>query len=392
MTRRVALVVPGRFHAFDLGRALLARGDDVLLLTNYPGRVVERFGFPAARTRSFLAHGLLHRAAIRLPAGQRLAEAALHRAFGAWAARTLRDQPFDVVHCWSGVSEEVLRDRRVRGLKVLTRGSAHIAAQRRLLDEEERRAGVPIDKPSDWIVEREEREYDLADRIRVISSFARRTFLEHGCAPDRLIESPLATPIEQFRPAAGVVEARARRLRAGEPLRVLYVGALTCRKGLLDLVAAADQVARDARVRLVGAPTSESGPLLRRLPPAVEVLGHRPQRELPAHHAWADLFVFPTIEDGFAIVLAQAAGAGLPLITTPNCGGPELLSQGAAVWEVPIRAPGAIVDRLRWADANRDELASLVEASGQALRPRSWAQVAAELQERCAAAASGAGA
>ena len=45
------------------------------------------------------------------------------------------------------------------------------------------------------------------------------------------------------------------------------------------------------------------------------VVGKEPQDELRNHYSWADVFIFPTIEDGFATVLTQAASAGLPLIS-----------------------------------------------------------------------------
>src|SRR5688500_8529662 len=60
---KIAIVVHGRFHAFNLARALLERGHEVTLFTNYPKWAVERFHFPAERVRSFWVHGVLTRAA-----------------------------------------------------------------------------------------------------------------------------------------------------------------------------------------------------------------------------------------------------------------------------------------------------------------------------------------
>ena len=137
---RIALVIPGRFHGFDLARALLARGHDVTVLTNYPKSVVEGFGVPAARVRSFLGHGAFVRGYGQL---SRLlpmpsSESWSLEMFGRWAARELRGTPWDIVHCWSGASEELLEDGRVSaGCRLLMRGSAHIDVQSRLLIDEE---------------------------------------------------------------------------------------------------------------------------------------------------------------------------------------------------------------------------------------------------------------
>ena len=89
---KIAIVVQGRFHAFDLARELLQLGHDVTLFTNYPRWAVERFDVPGKRVQSFWMHGVLSRASAKLPdrtclAGAR--EAFLHRLFGRWASSRL---------------------------------------------------------------------------------------------------------------------------------------------------------------------------------------------------------------------------------------------------------------------------------------------------------------
>ena len=64
---KIAIVVHGRFHGFDLARALMERGHDVTVFTNYPTWAVARFGIPPAHSRCFPMHGLLSRVVGRLP-------------------------------------------------------------------------------------------------------------------------------------------------------------------------------------------------------------------------------------------------------------------------------------------------------------------------------------
>lgn len=384
---RIAMVVHGRFHAFDLARALLDRGHAVTLLTNHPPASPARFGIPPARVVSGWPEGLVDRVAGRL-AGQGLCpypEPLLCTWFGRWAAARLAGTRWDVVHCWSGIAEEPFRALAgASGMRLLVRGSSHIRAQAGILADEARRVGRPVPGPSPWMMAREEREYALADRIRVSSQFAYRTFLEAGVPAEKLWLLPLGTSVAAFRPAPAVVEARRRRLAAGDPLRVLYVGALSFRKGVWDLAAVARQLPASAfRVRLVGATPPEGRGIVAALPGHVEVVPAQPQAALPAQYAWADLFLFPTLEDGFAVVLAQAAAAGLPIITTPHCAGPDLLAEGETGWIVPIRAPGAILERLAWCAHHRDALAAMAGRIGATYRPRDWADVAAEFERAC---------
>ena len=63
----------------------------------------------------------------------------------------------------------------------------------------------------------------------------------------------------------------------------------------------------------------------------------------------SDLFVFPSIEDGFALVVAEAMVCGLPVITTPNTGASDLIVGGENGEIVPIRDSQAIADAvLKW--------------------------------------------
>jgi len=382
---KIAVVVHGRFHAFDLARGLIERGHDLTVFTNYPKRAAARFGLPAGRVRSFSMHGVLGRAvaATRSAALGRGFEAYGHPLFGRWAAGEVAREPWDVVHCWSGVAEETLRAEVPSSpLRLLVRGSSHIAVQRRLLREEEARVSVPLDQPSDWIVEREIREYGLADHLIVLSSFARDSFIEQGIDPAKISRLSLGVRVEAFRPSPAAVAARAARVRRGDRLRVLFVGALSYRKGLWDLaqVIASLDPAR-FEFELVGKIFPEAEDLAGSLGPEVRIPGKVAQSELPRHYEQGDVFLFPTIEDGFAVVLAQAKAAGLPIITTPNGAGYDLVQSERDGWVVPIRDADAMVARLRWCDEHRAALAAMVDAGGTEIRSRSWTDVAAEYEE-----------
>jgi glycosyltransferase involved in cell wall biosynthesis len=386
---KIAIVVQGRFHAFDLARELAGRGHEVTLFTNYPRWAVGSFDLPGVRVRSFWVHGLLSRANDKLPSSALATarEAALHRLFGRWASAQLSKEHWDVVHIWSGVAEEALRmlARRPSTTALLMRGSAHIRTQARLLREEEARTGVPQDCPSDWMIAREEREYALADGVVVLSTFARDSFIDEGVTEDRLRISPLGASLSTFRPSKTVIDERRQRILSGAPLRVLYVGALSFRKGLWDLATVARRMQGSGiQFQLVGPRSPEVGPLLADLQGQVTVTPKRPQATLPGVYAWADLFIFPTLEDGYAMVLAQAAASALPTLTTTNCSGPDLIREGETGWVVPIRSPELLIERLQWCDTHRPELADMVDRLYTRFQPRDWAAAAADFEALCA--------
>lgn len=384
MRLKIAVVVHGRFHAFDLARALLARGHDVVVFTNYPRWAAARFGLPHERVKSFWVHGALTRAARRLHAAGvlRSGDGWAHPVFGRWAWARVRRERWDVVHAWSGVAEETLRGwARRPGACVLMRGSAHVRAQARLLEEEERRTGVALDRPSSWMIAREEREYALAGAIAVPSSFAYETFVREGVPAQKLWLLPLGVSVDGFRPGPEVVDARCARILSGQPIRVLNVGTFSFQKGMWDMAAAIRELRGDRfEFRFVGPVAPEAARLSGELSRAATFVPKRPQRELPLAYAWGDVFTLPTIQDGFQTVLGQAAASALPILTTPHGAGRDLVLEGLNGWVVPPRAPGALIERLRWCDAHRAELAALVRRMYERHQPRDWAEVAADFE------------
>jgi glycosyltransferase involved in cell wall biosynthesis len=381
---KIAIVVQGRFHAFDLARALIARGHDVTVFTNYPGWAAARFGLPTSRVRSFVAHGVAARLTERLSryTGLPVPEAWLHSAFGRWASRDVGRESWDVIHCWSGVSEELLASRPANaGVTILMRGSAHVDVHRSLLEDEQRRTGVRLEMPSDWMVARERREYGLADHIAALSTFARDSFLSQGVSGDHVSTLSLGVDLSAFRPARDVIDRRCARIAGGSPLRVLYAGAVSFQKGLWDLLAATRAlVAQPIEFTLVGVQTREARPLLSELGPNVRSIGPVPQNELPHQYARSDVFLYPTIQDGFSLVLAQATASGLPAIATTNCSAPDLLREGSDGWVLPIRRPDLIVERLAWCLSHRLELAEMVRRAYEHATPRDWSEVAADFE------------
>jgi glycosyltransferase involved in cell wall biosynthesis len=109
---------------------------------------------------------------------------------------------------------------------------------------------------------------------------------------------------------------------------------------------------------------------------AIEIRPRVPEAELAAAYAQADVFIFTTIQDGFAAVLLQAATAGLPVLATKNCSAPDFVVEGETGWTVAIRDSDAFIQRLLWCDANRPALARMALASGGGDHGRDWSQMA----------------
>jgi glycosyltransferase involved in cell wall biosynthesis len=371
---KIAFVVQGRFYIFDLARELIQQGVDVTVLTNYPKFIAERFGVPRERVRNCVAHGVATRLLYMVDPRRRL-EPMLHRWFSQWARSALRADHYTMIQCLSGVAEEVFASRPSNGaVRALVRGSSHIDAQETLLRLEEQRAAKRIDKPTPWMMAREKREYEAADVVFVLSSFAYDSFLERGFPRERLRLLPLGSNAAVSSKAS--IEERCRRIESCQRLRVLCVGTFSYRKGALDLVDIARSTSSQFDFMFVGAVTPETWSLQARARQFIRFVPRQRREQLDECYAWADVFIFPTIEDGFAAVLAEAQGAGLPILATTNCAASDIVSDNETGWVLPIRNPQAFVDRLRWCDANRQRLVEMVRSVSREMRD--WSDVARE--------------
>src|SRR5205085_12590480 len=147
---------------------------------------------------------------------------------------------------------------------------------------------------------------------------------------------------------------------------VAAVGSHEFRKGTPYWLEAWRQAASpDADLHLIG-PLRLGKPFVDRYAGQFRHTPHLPKRELAAHYAGADLLAFPTLGDGFGLVMQEAMCCGTPVVTTPCGGGPECITDGVDGWIVPPRDIDALVERLRDCAAQRGHLHDM----GRAARAR----------------------
>jgi glycosyltransferase involved in cell wall biosynthesis len=182
-------------------------------------------------------------------------------------------------------------------------------------------------------------ECALADRILTFSSFHTRTFVEMGIEKAKFIEVPLGVDFSLFRPNGALQRAPDRRFR------VLFVGQITQRKGLSYLVEGFQKAhIPDSELLLVGDIRGTDSPW--RDVPGVRHLPAQLRTALPAIYAAADVFVMPSLIEGFCLTAMEAMASGLPTIVTPNAFGDAVVRDGVEGWTVPIRDSDAIAECL----------------------------------------------
>lgn len=214
---------------------------------------------------------------------------------------------------------------------------------------------VPKDEP-DAYWDRVRQEWSEAQWVIVNSDFSRTALIEQGVDPAKLVVIPLAyeSPGVLPNPVAKGVRAK---------LTVLWLGNVIIRKGIQYLRDAALALQKLDIEFLVAGSIGINAERLNDFPSNVRFLGKtsgEPKLELFRN---ADVFVLPTISDGFAITQIEAVTFGVPVIATPNCG--RVVTDGVDGYVIPVRNSEALAQRIETLYKDRDLLRSMSVAAVQ---------------------------
>lgn len=214
---------------------------------------------------------------------------------------------------------------------------------------------------SDEKLQRKDDELRLANEIIVASSFTRQT----------LALAPQPTAKIRMVPYGAPVPVQEPHARSQGKLKVLFVGILSQRKGIAYLFDAVRQMKGAVDLTLVGkppvmCPALENELKVHRWIPSLP--HYRILDEMDAH----DVLVFPSLFEGFGLVLLEALSRGVPVITTPHTAGPDIITEGVDGFIVPIRSSHAIVEKLELLDRDRVRLRTMSQAALETARRCTW--------------------
>jgi len=258
-----------------------------------------------------------------------------------WGSRKyLKDADVLLVRSGAGQSGAIRRARR-NGLAIVTDQSiAHPAFMHEALREEFARFGMPAGyNPRADLWKLVLRDCDDADLLQVNSDFVKKTFSQQGYPAHKVRVAYLGVREDFF--------DLKRDYRIDGPVRILFTGNFDIRKGvriLLEAIRRCRASGLDVRLQLIG--NLDNGVSCLE-PGDDQFFTHTPfapLKQVAAALADADLFVFPTFAEGSSRSAMEAAAAGLPVVTTENCGLP-LEHEKSAIY-VPAGESGALADAI----------------------------------------------
>jgi glycosyltransferase involved in cell wall biosynthesis len=265
-----------------------------------------------------------------------------------WAKGLL--QPGDNVISSCGFANECFKfARRQGGRTFLEGGNSHPDSFWSIVSEELKRWKSPYTPIARHHYQRSLVTVEHTDYVLSLSTFVTRSFLERGFESKRILQGFYPVDLSAFTPAT---TPRPK----GRPLTIISTGRLSLRKGTPYLLEAFRIVRRkhpSARLLLRDDLEDNIHPVMAKYRdlPIEWIPGVRHHTQLADRLREADVFVLPSLEDGFAFTVVEALACGLPVITTPNTGASDFVESDKSGEIVPIRDPGATAEAvLKWAE------------------------------------------
>ncbi|KAF3884589.1 MULTISPECIES: glycosyltransferase family 4 protein [Nostocales] len=256
----------------------------------------------------------------------------------------------NTIYGFNSACLELFEYAKKRGIRcVLDQTLAEWSLVHKLLLEEEQRwpgwslSPFKVGEADLELLEREQREQDLADRIICGSSFVKNSLIARGVDGEKISVLPLGRLKERSLIQNSYLKSVQQN--DDETLKILFVGSVNLRKGIPYLLKALKQIKGKISFtcKVVGS-LEINYQRVTEYSDVCTFLGRVPRAEMKDLYNWADVFVLPSICEGSAMVTYEALLAGIPTITTDNSG--SIVRDGIDGAIVPIREIDAIANQL----------------------------------------------
>jgi glycosyltransferase involved in cell wall biosynthesis len=230
-------------------------------------------------------------------------------------------------------------------------------------------------KDSNEKLERKDTELAKATKIMVASSFTAQSLKDY---PGKLVTPQVIT--YGFPSVASKLTRPARgRVTKEQPLRLLFVGGLSQRKGIADLFASVKILGAAVSLTVIGGKVTESCSILDK-----ELARHRwipslPHERILEEMRAHDVFVFPSLFEGFGLVITEAMSQGTPVITTDRTAGPDLITHEEDGWLIKAGSTEALVQQLEKLVAHPEAVTAAGILAWKTAAARPWSVYGREL-------------
>jgi hypothetical protein len=220
---------------------------------------------------------------------------------------------------------------------------------------------------------KKDRELALADVIFVASTFTKKTLEEYAGNLPEIKVIPYGFP--------EVTHKKKYPPLADRKLKILFIGGLSQRKGLSYLFEAVEGMQNKVELTIVGHKSVANCDALNLALEKHQWIPSLAHDQVLACMREHDVFVFPSLFEGFGLVITEAMSQGIPVITTERTAGPDLIKDGEDGWIVPAGSSKALKEIITQILEKPEILEQLGLAAQNKAKTRPWSVYGQEMAD-----------
>lgn len=199
---------------------------------------------------------------------------------------------------------------------------------------------------------RRDEELYLTDFIICNSTFTMKSLIKAGINEQTIINIPLGFP---------AIYQRDVKQKKIEKLIFLAAGNLSLGKGTHILLEAWKELNLKSDVAELWFVGKNNLPdkFIENLPDNIKLIDNIPRKNLLEMYTKVDVLIHPTLSDGFGMVISEAMSRGLPVITTYNSAGPDLIIHEVSGLLIEADSKTAIIDSINWCLDHKERLSEI---------------------------------
>lgn len=281
---------------------------------------------------------------------------------------------------------EILKEKAPHIKRILDVSAANLLYMRRIYDIDTVKMPQFADRLhteyakawNEQILDRALREIQGAQYFLAPSEFVEKSLKYSGVKDEQMLLCPYGVDVSEF--SCKKYEPK----KQTDPLQFIYVGGVKELKGISYLLEAFLRIPSDkAHLTVVGQFNSEDADIQSYLN-QINFTGSVLHSDIPNLLKEADVFIFPSLGDSFALSALEAAACGLPLIVSTNTGMKDLMEEGREGYIIPIQDIDAIVEKITWFCEHREQLEPMGKAARKMALRFTWDRYYTGVSEKIA--------